>query len=165
MVESALGHKWTSQPVRPTSALPPKAGMVYRQETEVQLVRKLAQVRNFGRCTHAGVAMWSRLLALALLLLPAPALAGVKEKITALAPSGVVLVVDSEGNELVAQKTDEPFVPASVTKIVTAWLERRAHQVSGPPTRSLRSPRSEEHTSELPSLTNLACRLLLETNT
>src|SRR5262249_62222635 len=84
---------------------------------------------------------------------------------SALAPSGVVLVVDSEGNELVAQKTDEPFVPASVTKIVTAWLERRAHQFSGPPTRSLRSPRSEEHTSELPSLTNLACRLLLETNT
>src|SRR5262250_807523 len=66
--------------------------------------------------------MWSRLLALALLLLPAPALAGVKEKITALAPSGVVLVVDSEGNELVAQNIDEPFVPASVTKIVTAWL-------------------------------------------
>src|SRR5262249_37402961 len=66
--------------------------------------------------------MWSRLLALALLLLPATALADVKEKVTALAPSGVVLVVDSEGNELVAQKTDEPFVPASVTKIVTAWL-------------------------------------------
>src|SRR5499433_1290401 len=119
---SGLGHKRTSQPARPTSALPPKADMVHRQETEVQLVRKLAQVRKFGRCTHAGVAMWSRLLALALLLLPAPALADVKEKITALAPSGVVLVVDSEGNELVAQKTDEPFVPASVTKIVTAWL-------------------------------------------
>ena len=27
-----------------------------------------------------------------------------------------------QGNELVAQNTDEPFVPASVTKIVTAWL-------------------------------------------
>ena len=66
--------------------------------------------------------MWSRLLALALLLLPAPALADVKEKVTALAPSGVVLVVDSEGNELVAQNADEPFVPASITKIVTAWL-------------------------------------------
>ena len=66
--------------------------------------------------------MWSRLLALALLLLPAPALADVKEKVTALAPSGVVLVVDSEGNELVAQNADKPFVPASVTKIVTAWL-------------------------------------------
>ena len=32
--------------------------------------------------------MWSRLLALALLLLPAPALAGVKEKVAALAPRG-----------------------------------------------------------------------------
>ena len=66
--------------------------------------------------------MWSRLLALALLLLPAPALAGVKEKVAALAPSGLVLVMDAEGNELVAQNADEPFVPASVTKIVTAWL-------------------------------------------
>ncbi len=66
--------------------------------------------------------MWSRLLALALLLLPAPALADVKEKVAALAPSGVVLVVDLEGSELVAQNADETFVPASVTKIVTAWL-------------------------------------------
>ena len=66
--------------------------------------------------------MWSRLLALALLLLPVPALANVKEKIAALAPSGVVLVVDLEGSELVAQNADVPFVPASVTKIVTAWL-------------------------------------------
>ncbi len=66
--------------------------------------------------------MWSRSLALALLLLPAPALAGVKEKVAALAPPGLVLVMDAKGNELVAQNTDEPFVPASVTKIVTAWL-------------------------------------------
>jgi serine-type D-Ala-D-Ala carboxypeptidase/endopeptidase (penicillin-binding protein 4) len=66
--------------------------------------------------------MWSRLLALALLQLPAPALADVKEKVAALAPSGLVLVVDGKGNELVAQNADEPFVPASVTKIVTAWL-------------------------------------------
>ena len=66
--------------------------------------------------------MWSRLLLLALLLLPAPALAGVKEKVAAMAPSGLVLVIDSDGNELVAQNADEPFVPASVTKIVTAWL-------------------------------------------
>src|ERR1700756_2384637 len=66
--------------------------------------------------------MWFRLLALALLLLPVPALAGVKEKVAELAPSGLVLVVDPEGNELVAQNADEPFVPASVTKIVTAWL-------------------------------------------
>ena len=66
--------------------------------------------------------MWSGLLALALLLLPAPALAGVKETVAALAPSGLVLVLDAQGNELVAQNADEPFVPASVTKIVTAWL-------------------------------------------
>ena len=66
--------------------------------------------------------MWSRLLALALLLLPAPALAGVKEDVATLAPSGLVLVMDAAGNELVAQNTDKPFVPASVTKIVTAWL-------------------------------------------
>ena len=66
--------------------------------------------------------MWSRPLALALLLLPAPALAGVKEKVAALAPPALVLVMDANGNELVAQNTDEPFVPASVTKIITAWL-------------------------------------------
>ncbi len=68
--------------------------------------------------------MWSRLLApaLALLLLPAPALAGAKEKVAALAPSGLVLVLDAEGKELIAQNADKPFAPASVTKIVTAWL-------------------------------------------
>src|SRR6478752_487517 len=66
--------------------------------------------------------MWSRLLACALLLLPAPALAGAKEKVAALAPSGLVLVMDAEGKELVAQNADQPFVPASVTKIVTTWL-------------------------------------------
>ena len=66
--------------------------------------------------------MWFRSLFLALLLLVAPALAGVKEKVGALAPQGLVLVVDDQGNELVAQNADEPFVPASVTKIVTAWL-------------------------------------------
>ena len=61
-------------------------------------------------------------LACALLLLPTPALAAAKEKVAALAPSGLVLVLDEEGNELVAQNADQPFVPASVTKIVTAWL-------------------------------------------
>ena len=66
--------------------------------------------------------MWFRLFALALLLLPAPALAGVREQVAALAPTALVLVVDSAGNELVVQNADEPFVPASVTKIVTAWL-------------------------------------------
>ena len=64
-----------------------------------------------------------------MLLAPAPALAGAKESVAALAPSGLVLVVDEKGNELVAQNADKPFVPASVTKIVTAWL---ALQVLGP---------------------------------
>ncbi len=68
--------------------------------------------------------MRSRLLALVLLLLPAsaPVLAGVKETIATLAASATVLVVDSQGNELIAQNADKPFVPASVTKIVTSWL-------------------------------------------
>jgi D-alanyl-D-alanine carboxypeptidase/D-alanyl-D-alanine-endopeptidase (penicillin-binding protein 4) len=66
--------------------------------------------------------MGSRLLALVLLLLPAPALAGVKDTVATLAPSAVVLVMDAKGNELIAQNADKPFVPASVTKIVTAWL-------------------------------------------
>ena len=70
--------------------------------------------------------MWSHLLVLAcaLLVLPAQALAGAKEKVAALAPSGLVLVMDEKGNELVVQNADKPFVPASVTKIVTAWLAR-----------------------------------------
>ena len=62
------------------------------------------------------------LLAFALLLLPAPALAGLKETVATLAPSATVLVVDSKGNELIAQNADKAFTPASVTKIVTAWL-------------------------------------------
>ena len=68
--------------------------------------------------------MWTRLLAAtcALLLLTAQGTAGVKEDIAALAPSGLVLVVDEEGNELVAQNADRSFSPASVAKIVTAWL-------------------------------------------
>ena len=68
--------------------------------------------------------MWSHLLVLAcaLLALPAQAMAGAKEKVAALAPSGLVLAIDEKGNELVVQNADKPFVPASVTKIVTAWL-------------------------------------------
>ena len=73
--------------------------------------------------------MWPSLLFLVFLLLPAPALAGAKETVASLTPAGLVFVVDSAGNELVAQNADEPFVPASVTKIVTAWL---ALQVLGP---------------------------------
>jgi len=65
--------------------------------------------------------MWSRLLVVALLL-PAQALAGTKEEVATLAPLGLVLVMDAQGKELIAQNADQPFVPASVTKIVTAWL-------------------------------------------
>ena len=76
--------------------------------------------------------MWSRAILLALVLLPAQltaqALAGAKEKVAALAPAGLVYVIDGAGKELLAQNADEPFVPASVTKIVTAWL---AMQVLG----------------------------------
>src|SRR3954471_2672932 len=71
---------------------------------------------------RAGVLMWSHLLACALLLLPAQALADAREKLAALAPSALVLVMDEKGNELVVQNADKSFVPASVTKIVTAWL-------------------------------------------
>ena len=75
--------------------------------------------------------MLSRLLAIALLLLPAPALADVKDvanRIAALAPNALVLVMNAKGETLLAQNSDQPFVPASVTKIVTAWL---AMQVLG----------------------------------
>ncbi|MEZ5873270.1 MAG: hypothetical protein R3D30_00035 [Hyphomicrobiales bacterium] len=40
--------------------------------------------------------MWFRLLVFALVLLPAPALAGAKESVKALAPSGLVLVMDEQ---------------------------------------------------------------------
>jgi D-alanyl-D-alanine carboxypeptidase/D-alanyl-D-alanine-endopeptidase (penicillin-binding protein 4) len=69
--------------------------------------------------------MLSRLLAVALLLLPHTALAGVKEvedQIAALAPNALVLVLDAKGEVLVARNADQPFVPASVAKVVTAWL-------------------------------------------
>ena len=68
--------------------------------------------------------IWSPrlVLACALLLAPGQALAGVKEDVAALAPSGLVLATDENGNELVVQNADAPFVPASVAKIVTAWL-------------------------------------------
>ena len=66
--------------------------------------------------------MWFRPLFFALLLLPSPAQAGAKEKVAALAPAALVLVVNANGSELVAQNIDKAFVPASVTKIVTAWL-------------------------------------------
>lgn len=68
--------------------------------------------------------MWFRLFNVTciLFLLVFPAMAGVKDKIAAMAPSGLVLVLDEKGKVLVAQNADLPFVPASVTKIATAWL-------------------------------------------
>ncbi len=68
--------------------------------------------------------MCFRLFTLAFIMfLPmVPATAGIKDKIAALAPSGLVLVLDEQGNELVSQNASRPFVPASVAKIVTAWL-------------------------------------------
>src|SRR5262249_59855428 len=41
-------------------------------------------------------------------------------------------------------------------------MRRSAPSTSAPPSMRGRGPRSEEHTSELQSLTNLVCRLLLE---
>ncbi len=61
-------------------------------------------------------------LVFALLLLPASAFAGAKEKVAALAPAGLVLVLNEDGGELIVQNADKPFVPASVAKVVTAWL-------------------------------------------
>ena len=52
--------------------------------------------------------MRSHFLACALLLLPAQALAGVEQKVAALAPSALVLVMDEKGNELVAQNSTSP---------------------------------------------------------
>mgnify|MGYP001005140214 CR=1 FL=1 len=66
--------------------------------------------------------MWTRIVAIVLLLAPRPALAGAPEKIAAIAPSALVLVVDAQGKELLAQNADDAFVPASVAKVVTAWL-------------------------------------------
>lgn len=68
--------------------------------------------------------MSRRLIALfcALLLAPGAALAGAKEQIARLAPTGLVLVMDENGEELIAQNADEPFVPASVAKVVTAFI-------------------------------------------
>lgn len=64
----------------------------------------------------------SSLICALLLLTDAPALAGAREDVAALAPSGLVLVMDEKGNELVAQNADKSFVPASVAKVVTSWL-------------------------------------------
>ncbi len=92
--------------------------------------------------------MWSRLLALALLLLPAPALAGVKEKVAALTPSALVLMMDAEGNELVAQNADD-------RRRSTGQRARRAIKRAPPlqegyarSGRSLRRERGEQNSAE-----------------
>ena len=64
-------------------------------------------------------------LALTLALL-APARADMRAEVAALAPDALVLVVDADGEVLVERNADEPFVPASVAKIVTAWLAMEA---------------------------------------
>ena len=58
-----------------------------------------------------------------------PAMSGLKEKVAALAPSGLVLVLDENGKTLMAQNSGKAFVPASVAKVATAWL---AMEVLGP---------------------------------
>lgn len=62
------------------------------------------------------------LVAASLQILPSHALTGAAQKVKALAPSGLVYVIDADGNELISQNADKPFVPASVAKVVTAWL-------------------------------------------
>lgn len=68
--------------------------------------------------------MWFRLLNVTCIvfLLLSPAKAEIKDTVAALAPSAMVLLLDEEGKELLAQNADQPFVPASVAKIATAWL-------------------------------------------
>ncbi|WP_421856465.1 D-alanyl-D-alanine carboxypeptidase/D-alanyl-D-alanine-endopeptidase [Oricola sp.] len=63
------------------------------------------------------------------LLLAAPATADINKKIAAVAPNGLVLVLGKDDEVLLARNADTPFVPASVAKIVTAWL---AMEVLGP---------------------------------
>lgn len=67
-------------------------------------------------------ASWLTAFACGLLVLSSPARADLRGTLAALAPTGVVLVTDESGKELVAQNAEQPFVPASVAKIVTAWL-------------------------------------------
>ncbi|MGB7287883.1 MAG: D-alanyl-D-alanine carboxypeptidase [Salaquimonas sp.] len=68
--------------------------------------------------------MASRFLVFVFILfaLPTIVFAGAKERVAALAPKGMVFVMDKNGNELIAQNSDKKFVPASVAKTVTAWL-------------------------------------------
>ena len=97
-------------------ALPAAAGGVQGSGFDSVVCRVRAGACRVG-CRHA-------VLPVPHCLAPAarPSLGRRQEEIAALAPSGLVLVLDEKGNELVAQNADKPFVPASVTKIVTAWL-------------------------------------------
>lgn len=61
-------------------------------------------------------------LAICLVLPASIASADVADTIRALAPNGLVHVVGQDGQTLVSQNADRPFVPASVAKIATAWL-------------------------------------------
>lgn len=68
--------------------------------------------------------MWFRLLNVTCMvfLLLSPAKADIKDTVAALAPSGLVLLLDEDGKELLAHNADRSFVPASVAKMATAWL-------------------------------------------
>ena len=72
--------------------------------------------------------MWTKAIAVActLILLTVQAVAGAREDIAAIAPSGKVLVIDEKGKALVSHNADGAFSPASVAKIVTAWLALEA---------------------------------------
>ncbi|MEM1396074.1 MAG: D-alanyl-D-alanine carboxypeptidase [Pseudomonadota bacterium] len=65
-----------------------------------------------------------RALLLGFLLLSTASVASqqIQDRVRTLAPNGLVHVVDEAGRVLVSQNADRPFVPASVAKIVTAWL-------------------------------------------
>lgn len=59
---------------------------------------------------------------LLLILLCGTAFADINKKIASLAPSGVVLVLDEKGDALASRNSDKTFTPASVAKVVTAYL-------------------------------------------
>lgn len=97
--------------------------MDYSQAVEVPIELR-SRILDYRPPEQRLTGAFMRLLAfaLAVVLLCLPALASIKEKVAGVAPSGVVLVLDGEGNELVAQNAGKSFVPASVAKVVTAWL-------------------------------------------
>jgi hypothetical protein len=78
-------------------------------------------------CGHAGVAP----LALALLLLPASALAGVREKVAALAPPGVALVVDTKGDELVRVAPSDVVLESPLSHTLRAHHALRGRALVG----------------------------------